>query len=45
MLLSTGKVNIDAATTGGETALMKAASHGRLEICTMLLKSGANPTL
>ena len=45
MLLSSGKVNYDAPTTGGETALMKAAGHGRLETCQMLLKAGANPLL
>lgn len=33
MLLNSGQVNLDAATTGGETPLMKAASAGRIEIC------------
>ena len=44
---STGVMDNPSAiyTTGGETALMKAASHGRIEICTMLLKAGANPGL
>ena len=42
MLLATGNVNIDAATTGGETPLMKAAASGRIEICQILLNAGAN---
>ena len=45
MLLNTGKVSVDAITTGGESPLMKAASSGRLEICEMLLKARANPNL
>ena len=42
LLLQSNAVNVNAQSAGGETPLMKAAAAGRLEICQILLKGGAN---
>ena len=41
-LVETGKVDINAQTKGGETALMKAGQAGYLEICKYLLDRGCD---
>lgn len=43
-LFSMGDVNIKARTDG-QTALMLAASHGRVLTCKLLLECGANPSV
>ena len=39
------KIFLDHQTIGGETALMKAAGIGHIDICILLMKSGCNPFL
>lgn len=43
-LFNLGDVNIKARTSG-QTALMLAASHGRVETCKLLLECGADPSM
>lgn len=43
-LFSMGDVNIKARSSG-QTALMLAASHGRIATCKLLLECGADPSL
>ena len=38
-------MELDAVSIGGETALMKAAESGWMDICVELLRAGANPFL
>ena len=38
-------LELDAITIGGETALIKAAESGHMDICVDLLRAGANPFL
>ena len=38
-------LELDAVSIGGETALMKAAESGFMDICVDLLRAGANPFL
>ena len=35
-------MNINIVTTGGETALIKAAEQGSIEVCTALINAGAD---
>ena len=37
--------NVHATEANGATALHGAVFHGNLEVCTLLLNAGANPTL